>query len=304
MATREHLLSRGGDIDQEPSVAQEPVAPTRRQGGGFFTQLATLTARYARTKLRDKAGLAVLTVQPPILAMLIWLVFPVPTTRMIFMLSLSCLWFGMSIGVRELIVDRTIWRRERRVGVGVLPFLGSKLGVLSVMNALQCFGFTAIVWSMMQLGGYGFGLFELGAAQIVTGFAGVCLGLMLSALYTSSEAAVGTLPLLLIPNICFSSIMVSLRDMDALSVAITKVTMTRYAFDLSIKCGDQLEKVGRIAGDWNRQSITGPLYELGLKSSSVEDMGLSQPQLVGALLAFAGVFTVVTVLATWYRDRS
>ncbi len=304
VATREHLLSRESP-DDESSVMQEPVvAPKRKQGSGFFTQLATLTSRYARTKLRDKAGLAVLTVQPPILALLIWLVFPVPTTRMVFMLSLSCLWFGMSIGVRELIVDRTIWRRERRVGVGVLPFLGSKLFVLSVMNALQCFGFTAIVWSMMQLGGYGFSLMELGAAQIVTGFAGVCLGLMLSALYTSSEAAVGTLPLLLIPNICFSSIMVSLRDMDALSLAITKITMTRYAFDLSMKCGDQLEKVGRIAGDWNRQSITGPLYELGLKSSSVEDMGMSQPELVGALMGFSGLFMTVTVLATWYRDRS
>jgi len=303
VATREHLLSRG--LDNQPGQPEAaPEAPPRRRGSGPFTQLATLTARYARTKMRDSAGLAVLAVQPPILALLIWLVFPVPTTRMAFMLSLSCLWFGMSISVRELIIDRTIWRRERKVGVGVLPFLGSKLVVLSLMNALQCFGFTAMVWSMMGLGGYGFGLMELGAAQILTGFVGVTLGLMLSALYTSSEAAVGTLPLLLIPNICFSSVMVSLRHMDDLSVLLTKVTITRYAFDLSLKCGEELEKVGRVKGDWNRQTITGPLYDLGLKGSSVEDMGLGQGELIGALLGFAVAFTVVTVAATWYRDRT
>jgi ABC transport system ATP-binding/permease protein len=297
VSTRQHLLERG--LDQKPEVE-----PTRKKASGPLTQLLTLTARYARTKMRDGAGLAVLTVQPPILALLIWLVFPVPTTRMAFMLSLSCLWFGMSISVRELIIDRTIWRRERKVGVGVLPFLGSKLIVLAAMNALQCFGFTIMVWSLMQLGGYGFGLFELGMAQVITGFVGVTLGLMLSALYTSSEAAVGTLPLLLIPNICFSSVMVSLRHMDELSLLLTKLTITRYAFDLSLKCGDELEKVGRVAGEWDRQSITGPLYDLGLKGSSVEDMGLSQGELVGTMLAFAAAFTLVTVVASWFRDRN
>ncbi len=296
---RERLLAS----KEQPEVVVPGDLPKAKRSSSPWTQLRTLTARYARTKRRDKAGLAVLISQPPILALLIWLVFPVPTTRMIFMLSLSCLWFGMSIAVRELIIDRTIWRREHRVGVGVLPYLGSKLLVLTLMNGLQCLGFTAVVWSLMGLGDYGFGLLELGGAQMLTGLVGVALGLMLSALYKSSEAAVGTLPLLLIPNICFSSIMVSLRHMDELSLLITKLTMTRYAFDLSLKCGKELEKVGRVAGQWDRQNITGPLYELGLKSSSVEDMGLSQPELIAAMLVFAGLFTTVTVGATWWRER-
>ncbi|HJN73781.1 MAG TPA: ATP-binding cassette domain-containing protein [Myxococcota bacterium] len=297
VATREHLLKRQGP---------EPAAPedrARRKPAGFFTQASTLTSRYLRTKLRDKAGLAVLLIQPPILALLIWLVFPVPTTRLVFMLSLSCLWFGMSIGVRELIIDRTIWRRERKVGVGVTPYLGSKLLVLGALNALQCFAFTAIVFETMRLESYGFSLLELGGAQVVTGLTGMTLGLMLSALYTSSEAAVGTLPLLLIPNICFSSIMVSLRDMTALPKAITWVTMQRYAFDLSLKMGTHLEDTSRIPGKWERKPVTGPLYDLGLKPADVEDMGLEVPELLGALGAFAVVFLLITQIATWARDR-
>ena len=301
VTTREHLLVQREELKPAVAPAEER---SKHKPPGFFTQLTTLTARYMRTKLRDKAGLAVLTIQPPILALLIWLVFPVPTTRLMFMLSLSCLWFGMSIGVRELIIDRTIWRRERKVGVGVTAYLGSKLLVLGALNALQCFAFTAIVHQTMGLGKYGYSLLELGGAEIATGLVGMTLGLMLSALYTSSEAAVGTLPLLLIPNICFSSIMVSLRDMTELPTAITWVTMQRYAFDLSLKVGTHLEDTTRIPGKWEKKPITGPLYDLGLKGADVEDMGLEIPELYGALAAFAVVFLVITWVGTWARDRA
>ncbi|MCP4806421.1 MAG: ATP-binding cassette domain-containing protein [Proteobacteria bacterium] len=295
VTTREHLLATE---EKAPEPTEERKPP------GALTQWLTMTARYAKTKLRDKAGLLVLCIQPPVLALLIWLVFPVPTTRLMFMLSLSCLWFGMSIGVRELIIDRTIWRRERKVGIGVTPYLGSKLLVLGALNALQCFAFTAIVHQSMFLGKYGYSLIELSGASIVTGLVGMTLGLMLSALYTSSEAAVGTLPLLLIPNICFSSIMVSLRDMTVLPKSITWVTMQRYAFDLMLKVGTHLEEPSRIPGKWDKKPITGPLYELGLKPADVDDIGLEVPELIGALGAFAGVFLVVTWIATWARDRS
>lgn len=298
VATRQHLL------DQEPK-AGDPVEPERtpRKRAGLIRQFLTLTSRYARTKLRDRGGLTVLAIQPPILALLIWLVFPVPTTRLIFMISLSCLWFGMSISVRELIIDRTIWRRERKVGVSVTPYLGSKVLVLALMNALQCFAFTALVYFSMNLGDYGYGLLATSGAAVLTGLVGLALGLMLSALYTSSEAAVGMLPLLLIPNICFSSIMVSLRDMDPISKALTWVTMQRYAFDLTLKVGDHLEEPSRIPGKWERRGITGPLYDLGLKGADVEDTGLEPLQLIAALTTFATVFLLVTWTATWLRDR-
>ena len=60
-----------------------------------------------------------------------------PTESMIFMMALSCLWFGMSAAVRELISDQVIFRRERRVGVGVLPYVLSKVCVLGVIVAAQ-----------------------------------------------------------------------------------------------------------------------------------------------------------------------
>ena len=369
VATREHLLARQRD-DAEPEEPREPP--------GAFHQLKTLTARYATVKLRDRAGLGVLAAQPPLLALVMYVVFPVPTTHLLFMLSLSCLWFGMSLSVRELILERTIFRRERKVGLSMPAYLASKVLVLALLNLAQTGLFTAMVYLSMGMGDYGYSLPLLALAQGLVGFVGVSLGLMLSSAYDSSEAAVGMLPLLLIPQITFSSIMIPLHRMGPgsaqvelamlwdedlrakkwhkieqarvddledeglegnerplpaspgalwssfpvsdwgesvvreVAVGVTWLTIERFAFDLSLKMGNdpfeftEMPELGVQAsyGDaWDRTSVTGPLYDLGLKPSDVDDMGLTVGELSGGLGGFALVFLTSTWLLTWRREQ-
>ena len=140
-------------------------------------------------------------------------------------------------------------------------------------------------------------------AERSLGLAGTTLGLMVSAGYSSSEAAVGTLPLILIPQICFCSVMVPLRHMGALAKAITWITIERFSFDATLKTGEYLGSVGVGDGKWERVPMMGPLYDLGLKSADVMDMGLELNQLVGALAGFAVAFLVCTLALVWRRDR-
>src|SRR6185436_19073650 len=100
---------------------------------------------------------------------------------------------------------------------------------------------------------------------------------LVSAAWSSSEAAVGTLPLLLIPQITFSSILVSLTDMGAVARGITWITVERFAFDALLKTGQNLVSPSKVPGQWDRRSISGPLYELGFKPASANDFGLSLP---------------------------
>ena len=273
--------------------------PQRRRPASLPDQARALTARYARIRGRDPDARRVLVAQPLVLAALIVAVFPVPTARTLFMLCLSCLWFGMSGAVRELIADRAIQTRERALGVGAGVDLAAKALVLGAINALQCSAFTALIFWAMKLGDYGYSLAPLVGVQVLTGFVGVALGLAVSAQFRSSEAAVGTLPLLLIPNICFSGMLVSLRDMGAFARALTWLTPGRYAFDLSVRMGEALAEAGRVPGEWQRRPITGPLYELGFKGAAVGDLGLSPQVLAGAL----GAFAVVFLLVAWRRAR-
>ncbi|MDP6931441.1 MAG: ATP-binding cassette domain-containing protein, partial [Myxococcota bacterium] len=266
--TREHLIRGSASMGGEPSAANaqgNPPAGDSSAGSevseerprSVWSHLATLTSRYFKVKMRDRTGLLVLGIQPLVLAFVMWIVFPVPTTALLFMLSLSALWFGMSAAVRELIADRVIWTRERRVGVKVPAYLGSKVLVLGLICAAQCALLAALIYFSMSLGAYEFGYWKLTGVSILTGWVGMSLGLLVSASWTSSEAAVGTLPLLLIPQITFSALMVSIRDMGPLSKALTWITTQRFAFDAAIKCGEYLETPSRIAGKWDKKPITG-----------------------------------------------
>lgn len=294
-------LRDGGLLAQ----AAPPLAPARSGGSATLHQLRVLVERTARVRLRDRTGVLVLGVQPLVLAAVTWVVFAAPTAQLLFMVSLSCLWFGMSGAVRELISDRVIWRRERRVGVGVLPYVGSKVLVLGVITALQCSFLSAFVYFALSMSGYGFDLAKMALVTTLTGWVGMSVGLLVSAIFVSSEAAVGTLPLLLIPQITFSSIMVSLRDMRPLARGVTHLTIERYAFDALIKCGERVAVASSKAGEWKERPINGSLWQLGLKmTDAAEDQGYSLTTLILALGATAATLLLATVGLVRRRDPS
>ncbi|MCB9778509.1 MAG: ATP-binding cassette domain-containing protein [Alphaproteobacteria bacterium] len=299
-ACRRNVHAREAATSRRPPEPA-PAATTRRRPGGLL-QWATLLRRYARVKARDRTGLWVLGAQPPFLALVMFVVFPEPTSELLFMLTLSCLWFGMSAAVRELISDRAVWRRERRVGVGVLPYVGSKVAVLGLISVLQCAVLALAIWAGFGMGGeYGFDPLLLAGLSSLVGLCGMSLGLAMSALFSSSEAAVGTLPLLLIPQISFSALLVNLRDMGPVARALTWVDPMRYAFEAVIKAGERIAKPTRVPGKWEARSFTAPLYDYGFKGSGADDTGLAMVVLVAALCGFTALFMVTALLAVWRR---
>lgn len=298
--TREHLLPLQEGARKDDEGDRQPV---RRS---LLRQLMTLTSRYARVKLRDRNGMLVMALQPPILALVMWVVFPAPTVKMLFMLTLSCMWFGMSAAVRELISDRVIWNREHRIGVGVGPYVTSKVLVLGLIVALQCAGLNLFMHFAVGMGAadYAFDPLLSIAVTVLTGWVGMGIGLFTSSVWTSSEAAVGTLPLLLIPQITFSSIMVSMRDMEPLAKAFTWITLQRYSFDAIIKTGDQVATAPAYGQGWGTQPVNGALYRLGLKfTDEADDYGFPLDQLIAILVAFTVALTVATMLRVWWRGR-
>lgn len=263
---------------------------------GRLPLLRTLTERYVRVKQRDRAGLLVLTLQPLLLAGVMHLVFPRPTASLIFLITLSSLWFGMSAAVRELIADRTVWLRERRVGVGVTAWLGSKIVVLGLLVALQCLVLTALVFPGSGLGPLGFSPIELAQGALLAGWSGLATGLLVSALWGRSEAAVGTIVLLLVPEIAFSGIMTPLDKLGEIAQLIARVNPARYAFHLTLRGGERLQYLNPF-GEWRERPVSGELYIMGLRPPESDGLGLGEPALIAVLagmivlqLGYAAVF--------------
>ncbi|OLE55775.1 MAG: hypothetical protein AUG51_02265 [Acidobacteria bacterium 13_1_20CM_3_53_8] len=173
-------------------------------------QWATLSRRYFEVLSRDKFNLLILFGQAPLIAFLTYLVVGAKSPRDFpyFMLSLVAIWFGTSVAAREIIRERAVYTRERMVNLGLMPYVGSKLFVLSMIVGLQCillfgtlkfFDLAGLMkfpgWSIPQL-----------IIVLITSMVGIALGLFVSAIVKTSEMATSLVPLILIPQILFSGL--------------------------------------------------------------------------------------------------
>ena len=204
----EPLAGLKGQKQEAPMNASRPtVTDSLRQWG-------TLARRYIEVLSRDKFNLLILFGQAPIIAFLTYLVVGenAPRDFPYFMLALVAIWFGTSISAREVIRERAVYNRERMVNLGLVPYVGSKLLVLSLIVGLQClllfgtlkvFHYTGMmklppdspVESLAQL-----------LVMILTGMVGIALGLFISSVVKTSEMATSLVPLILIPQILFSGL--------------------------------------------------------------------------------------------------
>jgi ABC transport system ATP-binding/permease protein len=189
------------------------VSKHRRLGViGSVRQWATLSTRYLEILLKDKLNLFVLLAQPLAIALLTFFVMgsDKPRDFPYFVLALVSIWFGTSVSAREFIRERPVYRRERMVNLGILPYLGSKLFVLGLMVGLQCLLlFVPLkildLLHIMPMPGEMIGMPQLWA-MMLSASVGIATGLLISAAVRSSEMATSLVPLVLIPQMLFAGI--------------------------------------------------------------------------------------------------
>jgi ABC-type multidrug transport system ATPase subunit/pSer/pThr/pTyr-binding forkhead associated (FHA) protein len=198
----------------ELGKTQHAASRKKRRLGilGSIRQWLTLSKRYVEVLSKDKLNLLILFAQAPVIALLTFFVMgsDQPRDFVYFVLSIVAVWFGTSVAAREIIRERPVYRRERMVNLGILPYVGSKLTVIGLIVATQCFLLfvplkLADLVRLMPMPGEMFGLPQLWT-MLLTAAVGVALGLVVSALVRTSEMATSLVPLILIPQILFSGL--------------------------------------------------------------------------------------------------
>ncbi|MBX3299731.1 MAG: FHA domain-containing protein [Acidobacteria bacterium] len=191
-------------LSSRPGAVRSIVDPIR--------QWAILTRRYTEIFLLDRTNLLALLIQGPLLAVLTVLVVGADRPRdfIYFVPSIVAIWFGTSVAAREIVRERPILRREMSAGVGILPYLGSKVVLLSAVLFLQCLllfvplKFFGLV-GLSPFPGLLAGIPHLWI-MMLTAAVGLATGLLISALVRTDRAAVSLVPLILIPQMIFSGI--------------------------------------------------------------------------------------------------
>ena len=128
---------------------------------------------------------------------------------MIFNLVIGATWIGMSSSAREIVRELPQFRRERAAGLSLSAYLASKVVVLGAITILQIVVYVLIA-TAAQHGpndaiALGSGRLELAVDVAVAAFAGMCLGLLISATVRTSEQAMTVLPVVLIAQMVLAS---------------------------------------------------------------------------------------------------
>jgi ABC transport system ATP-binding/permease protein len=131
---------------------------------------------------------------------------------LLFVIGFAAILFGCINGVREIVKELPIYRRERLVNMGIAPYLFSKSVVLGIFSLLQS---ALLIYLVNLKAPFQQGIFlpvlvEVYITMALTALAGLMLGLTLSAIAPNTDRAMSFVPLILIPQVIFSGILFKL----------------------------------------------------------------------------------------------
>ena len=273
------------------------AAPPPRRGAA--KQMTTLTRRYVRVIAADRGYLLFMGLLPIILGTLIHFVGSSAgltgpphsnqnAEELLLMLTICACLSGAASSVRELVKERPIYIRERAAGLSSGAYLSSKLIVLGVISIVQSTLLVLIGLFGQKMPPKGAlpgvpPLLEILIAIAALSLASMCLGLLVSALVSTSEKAMPFLVLLTMAQVILSGGVVSLVGKPGLE-QLAYLAPARWGFG-AVASTVNLNVIGVSA-----PGSTDPLWAQSA-GNWLHDMGM--------LIALGVVFT----LLAWLQMR-
>jgi len=211
---------------QMPRVAPTSVGTSKPPRGNPMQQFRLLSERYLELLKNDRVNLLVLLLQAPIIAFILVLLIafvlklkafsgvnvPVSGQEVLFIMSFVAVLFGCNNSAREIVKELPIYRRERMVNLGIMPYLFSKIVILGVLCLLQC---AFLVIAVNAAAPFQTGIMlppplEIYISLALTSLVGLMIGLLISSLTDNSDQANSIIPVILIFQILFSGVVFQL----------------------------------------------------------------------------------------------
>ncbi|MFI9051045.1 FHA domain-containing protein [Streptomyces sp. NPDC053427] len=221
-----HYIS--SDSRQPPHAPEAPrgsVAAHKAQSWG--SQLRTLVRRYAAVLSADRTFLIIMVALPFVMGALAHALAGSSFTREsalngLLILCVGAVLTGAANAVRELVKERTIYQRERAVGLSRSAYLMSKVLVLGAVTVVQAVVLTLVGLFGVRLnapGGKGVlmpPLVEIILAVALLAFTAMMLGLFVSALVRKEEVTMPLLVLLAIVQVVLCGALLKLHGVPGL----------------------------------------------------------------------------------------
>ncbi|GCE20564.1 ABC transporter ATP-binding protein [Dictyobacter kobayashii] len=134
--------------------------------------------------------------------------------KVLFIMAFATVLFGCINGAREIVKEAAIYRRERTVNLGIIPYMFSKIVVLGLLCLFQSAILTLVVeiGEPLQQGIFLSPILETYITLSLTSIAGLMVGLTISAIAPNNDRAISLVPIILLPQVIFSGAIIPLKD--------------------------------------------------------------------------------------------
>ncbi|MFA9389196.1 MAG: ATP-binding cassette domain-containing protein [Prolixibacteraceae bacterium] len=212
----------------------------------WFRQLKLFFQRDFATKKSNKQYLAIALLEAPILAFILGFFSKYSATgeyvfgnndnipAYFFMSVVVALFIGLSISAEEIYKDRKIMKREEFLDLSRGAYFTSKILMLFAISAVQILSFVLVGQYMLEIQGL---TFSTWAILFTTACFANLLGLNLSSGLNSAVAIYILIPLMLVPQLLLSGVIVDFNKMNASMSSYTRtpiigdVMASRWAYE-------------------------------------------------------------------------
>lgn len=213
--------------------------------------------------------------------------------KILFIMAFAAVMFGCINGAREIVKEAPIYRRERAVNLGLVPYMFSKIVVLGVLCLLQSLVLVLLVHLKAPFRHSIFlpPVLEIYITMALTSLAGLMLGLTVSAIVPNNDRAMSFVPIVLIPQVIFAGVVFRLDQPVFLQIPAAFFPARWAMAGLGSTVGLHADKLG--ADDF---SFVGTLFS-----------PYSQAQAIGHLLLVWAILIVMIVgfgaLIAWFLKK-
>lgn len=155
-------------------------------------------------------------------------------------------WIGAIDAAPEIVKERAGVEREAAVGVRLLAYLGSKAALLFGLLGVQVLVYSAVGFAFQPLHADAGTYLEMLALLVLTGFAAIAMGLLVSALVATQQQAISLIPLAVIPQLLFGGLIVPLAQMPEPAHSLAYVISSQWSL---ASLGDAVDVNALIAAD-------------------------------------------------------
>ncbi|KMQ52860.1 ABC transporter, ATP-binding protein [Chitinispirillum alkaliphilum] len=198
-----------------------------------FSHFSLLFKRYTKISVRDKRNFLIFLAQAPLISLFLSGVYRSSTSlfpiSFYFCLTVSGLWIGGINSVKEFAREWYLIKRERRAGMILGSYIFAKLSVALFQSLFQAALFSGSLLLAFRNLSFSFSLYVLLCATI---FCGSLLGLAVSGFSATVGRAITAMPIVLIPQIFFSGILISFDMMSGWGRALSHLTLSRALFGI------------------------------------------------------------------------